>query len=74
MSGNISKKDPIIFFGIFVTKRCSSMSLSFTMLVCVCVCVSAYKNSSPCTDFQIVFLLGSLLKFISVPVFVQVEQ
>ena len=33
MPGNISMKDPIIFFGIFLMKSCNSMSLSFTMLV-----------------------------------------
>jgi len=72
MPGNISKKDPIIFFGIFVMKRCNSASRSFTVLVCLYM--FAYKNSSSCTDFSWNFLLGSVLKCINVPVFVQVEQ
>jgi len=72
MPGNIPKKVPIIFFGIFVMKSCNIMSVSFTMLVCLYV--SAYKNSNSCTDFHRIFLMGSLLKFINVPVFVQVEQ
>jgi len=44
------------------------MSLSFTILVCLYV--SAYKNSSPCTDFHGVSYLGNLPKFINVLVFV----
>ena len=43
------------------------MSVSFTMLVGLYV--SAYKDSSPCTDFHGIFIMGSLLIFIAVPVF-----
>jgi len=71
MPGNISKKERI-FFGIFIMNSCNSVSHSFTKLVFLYV--SAYKNSSPCTDFHGNFLLGSLLKYMNIPVFVQVEQ
>jgi len=73
MPGNIFKKDPINFFDIFVMNFCDIMSLSFS--IPVCLYVSVYKNSSPCTDFHgIFFFIGEFIKFINVPVFVQVEQ
>ena len=67
MPSNIFKKDPIIFFGIFVMKRCNGMSLSFTMLL-VCMCLHI-RTQAPVPVFT-EFLLRSLLKCINVPVFV----
>jgi len=59
MPVNISKKDPIIFFGVFVMKSCISMSLSFTMHVCLYV--SAYKNLSP-IQISTEFFIGRFTK------------
>ena len=66
----VAEHDQIHMFRDFMSK--CGLGLSFTMLVGLYV--SAYKNSSPCTDFYGIFLLESSLKFIDVPVCVQVEQ